>query len=54
MFLVRKLRKIGPSFYFLIPKDLKELVGIEKDVKVSIENGKITIEKHANEEGLVK
>jgi antitoxin component of MazEF toxin-antitoxin module len=45
MYLLRKLRRIGTSDYFLVPKDLKEMVGIENDVKVSIENGKIILEK---------
>lgn len=47
-----KLRKLNGTYYMLIKKEVKEMMGISDYVEVKIENGKIIIDKI--NEGIIK
>jgi hypothetical protein len=43
-YLRKELKRIGTSDYYLVPRTIKELVGIDTKIKVSVEKGRIIIE----------
>lgn len=40
-----KLRELNGSFYMLIKKEVKEMMGIGDFVEIKLENGKIVVDK---------
>ena len=44
-----KLRELNGTYYMLIKKEIKEMMGIDDYVDAKIENGKIVVDK-INEE----
>jgi hypothetical protein len=49
-----KLRELNGTYYLLLKKEFRELLGIDNEVELSIENGKIIIEALKEKEEILK
>lgn len=49
-----KLREVNGTYYMLIKKEVKEMLGIDDCVDVKIENGKIVVDKFIDKKNIIK
>lgn len=43
--MIVKLRELNGTYYLLLKKEIREVLGIKGEVDISIENGKIIVDK---------